>query len=55
MLLQSIATRKSWLEAVSLKDYKTMENKNERNENKIILREFNCTMKKEGTGMVEIK
>ena len=47
MPLQGIAPGNSWTGGVSLKDCKVyMENKNKRNENKIILEDFNCTMEK---------
>ena len=47
MSLQGIASGNSWLGNVSLKDYKIyLENKNEGNENKIKLGDFNCTMDK---------
>ena len=47
MPLQNIARGTSWLGGVSLKDYKNyMENKNEGNENKIIIGDFNCIMDK---------
>ena len=44
--LQCIAPENSWLGGVFLKDYKIICKKNEGNENKIMLRDLNCTMDK---------
>ena len=45
--LQGIAPGNSWLEVISLKDYKIIWTiKNEGNENEMILGDFNCTMDK---------
>ena len=44
--LRSIAPENSWLGSTFLKDYKIICKKNEGNENKIILRDLNCTMDK---------
>ena len=47
MPLQGIAPGNSWLGGVSLKDFKIIwKRKNEGNENKLILEDFNCTMDK---------